>query len=141
MKAYLDTSVLLRRVLGERGAFRDWGRLEKGYTSEIALVESSRTLDRLRLEGRLSDAEVSERRRLLREMFQAIGLIGLNRAVLNRASEAFPTIVGTLDAIHLASAWLYGEQRKERLVFLTHDLRLATAAQALGFEVLGAGLP
>jgi hypothetical protein len=28
---------------------------------------------------------------------------------------------------------------KERLAFLTHDLRLATAATALGFEVHGAG--
>lgn len=141
MRAYLDTSVLLRKALGEPGAFKDWDQLEKCYTSEITLVESFRTLDRLRLEGRLGDIEVSEKMRALREMSSALGFIALNRAILDRASRSFPTVVGTLDAIHLGSAMLYAERQRERLVFLTHDLQLAVAAQALGFEVRGARRP
>lgn len=138
MNAYVDSSVLLRTALGEPGAFKDWDDFEKCYTSEIALVESFRVLDRLRLEGRLEDIELSQKMRSLRELSSALGFITLNRAVLDRASQSFPTLVGTLDAIHLGSALLYTERKRERLVFLTHDVRQAIAAQALGFEVRGA---
>lgn len=140
MRAYLDTSVLLRKLLGEPGAFKEWGRLEKCYTSEITSVEALRALDRLRLEGKLRDIEVSEKMRLLREMLEAVGRIALNGAVLEKASQSYPTVVGALDAIHLASASLYVERQKEKLLFLTHDCQLAVAAQALGFEVSGARL-
>jgi len=135
VKAYVDTSVLLRHVLREPEAFEQWDDIEKCCTSELSSVEALRTFDRLRLEGKLSDIEVSEKMRLLREAFRTIDFIALNRAVLDRASRAFPTVVATLDAIHLASASLYVESRKEQLVFLTHDARLAVAAQALGFDV------
>jgi hypothetical protein len=47
------------------------------------------------------------------------------------------TAVRTLDGLHLASALLYRESRREDLVFATHDRRQATAALALGFEVVG----
>ena len=137
MRAYLDTSVLLRKALGEPAAFNAWDQLEKCYTSEITFVESFKVLDRLRLEGKLQDVEVSQKMRLLREMFSALGSITLNRAVLDRASQSFPTVVGTIDAIHLGSALLYVERQKEKLVFLTHDVQLAVAAQALGFDVIG----
>ncbi len=48
-----------------------------------------------------------------------------------------PTVVKTLDAIHLASALLFREGRGEALVFATHDSQQATAAEALGFTCLG----
>ena len=137
MKAYLDSSVILRKLLGEPGALKEWGSWVEGYTSEITGVESLRTLDRLRLEGRLEDAEIAEKMQLLREVLDSTGGIALNAAVLERASRNYPTVLGTLDAIHLASAVIYLEQRRERLVILTHDLRLAIAAQALGFDTLG----
>ena len=46
-----------------------------------------------------------------------------------------PTFVKTLDAIHLASALLLAERRAGGLVFGTYDLRQATAARVLGFDV------
>jgi hypothetical protein len=49
-----------------------------------------------------------------------------------------PTIVKTLDAIHLASAMVVREQRGVELVFATHDDQQATAARALGFSTIGA---
>lgn len=137
MKVYLDTSVLLRTLLGESGALKEWGHWDEGYTSEITRVESLRTLDRLRLQGRLQDAEVAEKMQLLREVLETTGLLALNQPVLDRAAQSFPTIVGTLDAIHLASAMLYSEERKNKLIFLTHDIRLGIAAQALGLETRG----
>jgi hypothetical protein len=46
-------------------------------------------------------------------------------------------LVRTLDTLHLASALMIRE-RYEALRFATHDRELATAAHALGFEVVGA---
>ena len=48
-----------------------------------------------------------------------------------------PTVVKTLDAIHLASALLFEERHEVGLVFGTHDRSQATAARALGFDVVG----
>jgi hypothetical protein len=57
-------------------------------------------------------------------------------SVLARAADPFPTDLGSLDAIHLATAL---ELRHEfpTLTFATHDRQLAIAALAMGFEVLG----
>jgi hypothetical protein len=46
-------------------------------------------------------------------------------------------LLGSLDAIHLASAVL-ARSKSPDLVIATHDAELATAARAVGFEVLGA---
>jgi hypothetical protein len=47
-------------------------------------------------------------------------------------------ILGTLDAIHLATALAWREAAGvEDLVMATHDLALATAARASGLRVVG----
>ncbi|MCU0723319.1 MAG: hypothetical protein MUC63_06855 [Planctomycetes bacterium] len=48
-----------------------------------------------------------------------------------------PTVVKTLDALHLASAMLFRENRAEEVVFATHDGRQSLAARALGFRCEG----
>lgn len=139
MKVYLDTSVILRKLLAEPGALKEWGHWDEGFTSEITRIESLRVLDRRRLQGSLDDVEVAEKMRLLREIIEATDQIALDAAILERASQSYPTVIGTLDAIHLASALLFIEHKKEKLLFLTHDHRLGIAAQALGFETRGLG--
>ncbi len=141
MIAYLDTSVILRHVLGQEDRFQDWGRIDAFYTSEIARVESFRALDRLRLEGRFSDRDIAETSGRLREVLDEFNRIALSGLVLNRAAESFPTIVATLDAIHLASALLAVQQIKKELIFVTHDVRQGLAAQAVGFKCQGFVLP
>ena len=49
-------------------------------------------------------------------------------------SVTIPTIVKTLDAIHLASALVIRERRGVELIFCTHDVQQTIAARALGFE-------
>jgi len=61
--------------------------------------------------------------------------VPLSRAVLNRAADPFPTVLGTLDAIHLASALLWIEEKGEALTLVTHDQQLAIAARACGLDV------
>jgi predicted nucleic acid-binding protein len=120
---YVDASVLLRVVLGEPGMLRDWRRIRRPIASVLTRVECLRTIDRARHRFRLDPAEVDERRAAVMEQ-------------LGRASEPFPTPIGSLDAIHLASAVLARNAIPE-LALATHDAELATAALALGFRVLG----
>ena len=63
--------------------------------------------------------------------------IEITKAVLARASEPFHSSLGTLDAIHLATAVLHRERSAPDLVFATHDSALALAARSHGFEVFG----
>lgn len=59
------------------------------------------------------------------------------RPVLARAAQPFPTELGTLDAIHLATALLWRERAGVDLVMATHDVALGTAARASGLSVVG----
>jgi predicted nucleic acid-binding protein len=136
LNLYVDTSVLLRVVLGERGRLREWMRSECWVSSELVRLESLRAIDRARVQLRLADRAVSARRAALLEHLRAFELVGLQAAVLERAADPFPTSLGTLDAIHLASA-LLARDRYPDLVLGTHDEELAIAARAMGFEVVG----
>ena len=62
MIAYVDSSVLLRVVLGQRDALKEWGRVTRGVASALAEVECLRTLDRLRVVERHADEAIAERR-------------------------------------------------------------------------------
>ena len=136
MIVYLDTSVVLRVLFHEPNPVKVWGKWDKAYSSSLWRVEALRTVDRLRLSGDLSDEEVADLARDIRVVHETLLIQPLNDSILQRASESFPTVVGTLDALHLATALAIREFDKLDLL-LTHDLRLGTAARSLGFEVTG----
>ena len=138
MIAYLDASVVLRLVLGEEHRLAEWDQVEAAVASALTEVECLRTLDRLARMGRLSPDELAERRGAVYQTLAAVDLIDVSRTVLRRASEAFPTPLGTLDAIHLSTALLWHEASGAPLTLTTHDGELATAARATGFIVAGA---
>jgi hypothetical protein len=52
--------------------------------------------------------------------------------VLARAAQPFPTALGALDAIHLATGLLWRERAGTDIVMATHDHALATEARACG---------
>ena len=137
MTLYLDTSTLLRVLLGQRPVLDGWGEWERAYTSDLAGVEARRVIDRLRLDGTLDDAGVVAALEQLGRIEASIGRIALTRVVLRRASLPMATAVKTLDALHLASALLFQERRGVSLVFATHDTQQAMAARALGFVCVG----
>lgn len=138
MIAYLDTSVLLRLVLREPGALEELRSCEALVSSELLAVESLRTVDRLRLQGMLSAEEAASRRATVAEWLEAVDLVLLQRPILARASEPFPTALGTLDALHLATALVWRDRMRQMLVMATHDGGLALAARSFGLAVLGA---
>jgi len=61
----------------------------------------------------------------------------LQRPILARASEPFPTPLGTLDALHLSTALVWQARIYQALVMATHDRYLALAARSFGLDVRG----
>lgn len=137
MIAYLDSSVLLRVVLGQRGRLKEWRAVREGVASALVEVECLRTLDRLRLRGVITDHELSRRREAVYRLLEEIEIVEPTRPILARASLPLPTSTGTLDAIHLATALLWRESSAVDLVLATHDAALGIAARASGFRVVG----
>ena len=137
MIAYIDASVLLRIVLRQPNALPEWEEIERGISSSLVTTESLRTLDRLRLRTQISDAEVAVRRQVILAVIASLELIEVSAMVLNRAAQPMPTELGTLDAIHLASALLWRETTDEDLTMATHDRALALAELAHGLRVVG----
>ena len=106
MNVYVDSSVLLRIVLNERGALREWRRIDRPLASELIRLECRRTIDRARIRERLSDQAVAQQRAAVLGLLDAFDILPLDTVVLERAAEPFPTLLSSLDAIHLATALL-----------------------------------
>jgi predicted nucleic acid-binding protein len=134
---YVDSSVLLRAVLGQRGALSGSVEAGQSITSALTRVECLRTLDRLRLEEDLSDDETVRRREAVFRVLASFVIVDLTPPVFERAAQPLPTVLGTLDAIHLTTALLWQEIEKEPVSFVTHDLALGRAARACGLAVIG----
>ena len=137
MRAYVDTSVLLRLILGESGSLDDLQTFDQFVSSELIATESYRTIDRMRLQGALTTEEAAARISAINEWLEAIDLVLLRAPILGRAGHPLPTPLGTLDAIHLATALVWRDRMEQPLVVATHDAALAVAARAFGFEVIG----
>lgn len=129
---------MLRLALGQPDVLSEWSQIRQGVASALVTVESLRTLDRLRLRARLADAEVAARRRTILSLLASLEIVDVEAEVLDRAAQPMPTELGTLDAIHLATAILWRDTTRADLVMATHDGALAVAAEAHGFPVVGA---
>ena len=137
MIAYVDASVLLRIALGQPDALPSWREIDRGVASALVVTECLRTLDRLRLRVGLADAEVARRRATILALMGSLELVEVDSTVLDRAAQPMPTELGTLDAIHLATALLWKDLTRTELIMATHDAALALGAQAYGLRVVG----
>ena len=129
--------MLLRVALGQPDALPEWRQIERGIASALVTTEGLRTLDRLRLRGGLSDAEVASRRATILALIASLELVDVDSAIVDRAAQPMPTELGTLDAIHLATALLWKEMTRADLVMATHDEALGLGARAHGLSVVG----
>lgn len=138
MIAYVDSSVLLRFVFGETGLLAEWSAIRTPLASRLVEVECLRTIDRARVRHALSDKQIAALRQTAHRLIAGLDLVEVTRAVLVRASHPFSTALGTLDALHLATALLWREQSGADPVLATHDAALALAARSHGLRVVGA---
>lgn len=138
MTVYLDTSVVVSRLVGQSNTLASWGTWQRAFTSVLTRVEFLRTTDRMRLSGQIDDSERVSLQHHFDVVWEATNRIPLGAAVMERAAGSFPTVLGTLDALHLASALAVAPSLDEPLTFLTHDLQLGRGAEALGLRVEGA---
>jgi predicted nucleic acid-binding protein len=138
MSVYLDASIVLRKLQREAGSLASWGQWERAYSSELIRVDVSRAIDRNRLKGGLTDRDVTNLIDRAHAIFDGVEFVTLSRSVLNRAAQSFFTPLGTLDALHLATALRLVESIGIELTFLTHDTEFATAARSMDFKVEGA---
>ncbi len=133
MKCYVDSSVVLRFLLKDDHMFEQTYRYEKIGSSELMLIECSRVLQRYRLENLINDEQFAELKEDLDDISLGLYILDLTESVKTRAKETFPTVIGTLDALHLASALLWEEaDAEENLGLLTVDNQMATCARAMG---------
>ncbi len=136
MNVYLDTSVFLRWLLNNQKIYSGFQKWKSCYTSELFYIEVSRVLNRLRLEKVINDKDYTNLIKTFSEFYKTIYVVEMNKTIKEKSAEFFPTIIGTLDAIHLSTAiTLRSENPKLELVFLTHDKQLSNSAEALGFRV------
>jgi predicted nucleic acid-binding protein len=135
--AYVDSSVLLRFILGQPGTLTELLRADGRVTSQITEVECLRAVESARARGQLDTDEYVDRRRVVYAQLRRMRRLELSRSVLRRAGEPYPLSVKSLDALHLTSALLLREREASDLVFATHDRQLGRLAAALDFPVIG----
>jgi predicted nucleic acid-binding protein len=128
---YLDACALLKFIKSERQteALRSWRQaLPEGVeliTSELAKLEITRTLLRAGIDYQRVPYFTGQ-------ALRGVYLMDLTSTVLERAIAYQTPRLGSLDAIHLASADPF---RTELTEFVTYDHELTKAAAALGFPV------
>jgi hypothetical protein len=67
----------------------------------------------------------------------AVDLVLLRTPVLSRAVEPMPMSLGTLHALHLATAPIWRDRMGSLPTMATHDTALGLAARTFGFDVRG----
>jgi predicted nucleic acid-binding protein len=123
---YLDASALVKLVAVEREseALARFAHEWMGWlTSRLSAVEVTRAVRR------------AARRRLIERataVLEVVAFVELDAEVAELAGTLKPSVLRSLDAIHLASALAVGADIG---TFVTYDNRLAEAAGAAGLDV------
>jgi predicted nucleic acid-binding protein len=134
-RAYVDSSVILRKLLRAKDAIADLTQWQL-FSSQLLDVEVRRTLQRCHFEGVLAADAFARRLQEWYAFRDAIDLVSISDGILRRAAEPFPTLIKSLDAIHLATALAWTRQTEEPIVVLTHDRQFGIAASACGYPVV-----
>lgn len=127
MAFYLDTSALVKLVVAEAETepLRGWlAEADRDpVSSDVARTELLRGVRRAAPE-RLTDA---------RSVLDAVTLVEVTTAIFEAAGRLEPTVLRSLDALHVAAALDLGDDLDG---LVTYDGRLANAAVSNGVSVL-----
>jgi predicted nucleic acid-binding protein len=133
--AYIDTSLLLAALFGEPEIQRMWLNWDVVLASKLVSVEAMRAFDRLKL---LGDVRFGSYGRLVDELEKARSSfyeLPVSEVVLERAAAPFPSVISTLDAIHLSTAIIWSKSTGQPVTFLTRDQQQSRAAKVTGLLV------
>ena len=133
MVAYLDASVLLRHILLGEEPIRHALEFPRVVSSELLEIECRRVLHRCRLAGELTDEALTVARERLDEVLAGIDLLEMSMQIKQRAMDPFPVNVRTLDALHVATALMVGEDAGGVALF-SHDEGMNRCARSLGIN-------
>ena len=134
MIVYLDSSFVIRRLLGVGKPAEFWGKWEKAYASALMRTECFRIANNLRLAGKLDDAGRARLGAWIETVCNAVTQIPLTDNVMKRAAEAYPVEIGTLQALHLATMQELESVHGVKCVLASDDDGLVQAAKALGIS-------
>ena len=134
MTVYLDSSLVIRQLVGSKSPWKGWGNWSAAYASTLLRTECFRTANLLRLTGKLDDAQRARLGSWIESVCESITLVPVTEGVLRRAADAFPTAVGTTQAIHLATMLELQATHKITCLMATVDNELLRAAESMGFS-------
>ena len=133
MTVYLDSSFVIRQLLGVQPACPFWGKWEKAYASTLMRTECFRVANLLRLSGKIDDAQRARLGTWIEKVVSTVTQVPVTDTILRRAAEMFPVSVGTLQGIHLATLLELQAAHGITCTLATDDSQLMQAATALGF--------
>jgi len=94
-----------------------------------------RVAQRLRLDGALSDQALAEAVSRIVACYASFRVYLLDDEIKQAAAEPFSTVIGTLDALHLACARRCAKHYPgETLLVYSYDKQMNLCARALGFS-------
>jgi predicted nucleic acid-binding protein len=137
--AYFDTSVIVKRYVREAGSPRARVLLlrHRVLTSALTPLEATSALRRRRDAGDLADRDFTAAVSRLRQDRAHWTLVEVSPLVLDRAEDLVAgTAVAALDAVHLASALVFGSMRQRSLPFVTADGRQRGAAGLAALDLV-----
>ncbi len=122
---YLDSSAIVKLVVREAES----AALSRFLRRRRPLVSSA--LSRVEVERACLALGNAVRERSL-DVLGRLDLMRINERVLALAGGLLPTELRSLDAIHLATATLFGDSLGS---LVTYDVRMGNAAHSLGWRV------
>ena len=132
MTVYLDSTVVLRELLGTGKRWAGWGKWDKAYASALLRTECCRAANKLHAAGKLDDAQRGKLGMWIESVCSCVTTVPVTDAILNRAAEPFPVNVSTLQGLHLATLLELRAARGVTCALATDDIGLMQAAESLG---------
>lgn len=134
MNVYLDSTIVLRQLLGAGESWEGWGKWEKAYASMLLRTECCQVANRLRADGKIDDARRARLGSWIETVCSCVTQVPVTESILRRAGEPLPTDAGVLRSIHLATLLELQAAHGVTCAVATDDAAFLRAAECLGFE-------
>jgi predicted nucleic acid-binding protein len=135
--AYFDTSTWLKLYIQEKGSeeARDLARQVQGLSSAVLLIECFSALSRKWISREIDGKKLNRLVKAIETDVHSLELIQVNDSVLDKAQEiVLQTLARPLDAIHIASALIFQEMARVKVLFVTSDQRQSDVAAHVGLN-------